>query len=259
MRLVTKAILLLSLIALGVFVVYLAGLRGGLHPSRDARPRVGTPEPTGRFLEDQISTYERWRDRLADARREETAGGERAAPQPQEPPDLRSSAQQEGSVVAVQTQTPIVGADPPGPTLRPDGIQGTVVTGRWLPRADDPSRFHVIRAGDTLYGIAVERYGDASYVRVIEAANPGLNSRALKIGDRLVLPDKQEEGPKPEAQAADTKVYVVQKNDTLIGIARRFYGDAAMYKNIYEANRDVLPSVNATLYVGQRLRLPERQ
>ncbi|MGB2614726.1 MAG: LysM peptidoglycan-binding domain-containing protein, partial [Phycisphaerae bacterium] len=208
---------------------------------------------------DQISTYERWRDRLADARREETAGGGRAAPPSQEPPNLHSSAQQEGTVVAVQTQTPIVGADPPGPTLRPDGIQGTVVTGRWLPVADDPSRSHVIRAGDTLYGIAVERYGDASYVRVIEAANPGLNPRTLKIGDRLVLPDKQEERPKPEAKAADTKVYVVRKNDTLIGIARRFYGDAAMYKNIYEANRDVLPSVNATLYVGQRLRLPERE
>ena len=256
MRLVTKMILLLSLVALGVFVVYIAGLRGGLHPSRDARPRVQTPEPAGRFIEDQLSNYERWRERLADARRQENLA--------QTPQNLQSSSQQEGTIVAVQTQTPIVGADPPGPTLRPDGVEGTVVTGRWIPKADDPARFHVIRSGDTLYGIAVERYGDASYVRVIEAANPGLNARALKIGDRLILPEKKVEEPTPQTPAqaptaADTKVYVVQKNDTLIGIARRFYGDAAMYKKLYEANRDVLPSVNATLYVGQRLRLPERE
>ena len=95
-------------------------------------------------------------------------------------------------------------------------------------------------------------------MRLIEAANPGVNARALKIGDRLVLPEKpkpQEAGVAPTP--AQTKVYVVQKNDTLIGIARRFYGDASMYRRIYEANRDVLKSPTAPLYVGQRLRMPE--
>ena len=258
MRLVTKAILLLSLVALGVFVVYVAGLRGSLHPSRDVRPRVETPEPGSRFIDDQISSYERWRDRFADARRSDSDAQPASPPRPQ-PRDLDSSAQHEGTVVAVQTQTPIVGADPPGPTLRPDGVEGTIVTGRWLPKADDPSRFHVIRDGDTLYGIALERYGDVSYVRVIEAANPGLNERALRIGDRLVLPEKKTEASEAQTVAPETKVYVVQKDDTLIGIARRFYSDAAMYQKIYEANRDILPSVNATLYVGQKLRLPERE
>ena len=81
----------------------------------------------------------------------------------------------------------------------------------------------------------------------------GFRAPAQLAGDLLGALALGEVAPTP----SQTKVYVVQKNDTLIGIARRFYGDAAMYKNIYEANRDILPSVNATFYVGQRLRLPE--
>jgi len=262
MRLVTKAILLLSLVAVGVVVLCLAGRRDGLRSDRQTRPRVEPSDSGSRVLQDPLAAYERWRDRLAQEDRHPAGGhpesvGQGATGRPPDH-DLESSAQDEGTVVALQTQEPVVGADPPGPTLKPEGAEGTVVHARWLPRDDDPSRFHVIRPGDTLFEIARERYGDASFVRLIEAANPGVNARALRIGDRLILPEK----PKPqEAQVAptppQTKVYVVQKNDTLIGIARRFYGDAAMYRKIYEANRDVLPTLNATLYVGQTLRLPE--
>jgi LysM repeat protein len=262
MRLVTKAILLLSLIALGVFVLYIAGQRGGLRTDREARPRVEQSNAGSRVLGDPLGAYERWRDRLARENPGPTGSPGQSAHQGAgaNPPshDLESSAQDEGTVIALQTQHAVVGADPPGPTLKPDGVIGTLVQGRWLPQNENAGQVHVIQAGDTLFEIARERYGDASFVRLIEAANPGVNARALKIGDRLVLPEK----PKPqEAEAvptpAQTKVYVVQKNDTLISIARRFYGDAAMYRKIYEANRDVLASLNATLYVGQTLRLPE--
>jgi len=259
MRLVTKAILLISLVAVGVVVLYLAGRRDDLQNDRQTRPRIETEDRGSRALQDPLAAYERWRDRLAQENRKPPAGQQIPATRPTAR-DLESSAQDEGTVIALQTQHPVVGADPPGPTLRPEGIEGTIVNARWLPQGEDPGRFHVIRPGDTLFAIARQRYGDASFVRLIEAANPGVNARTLKIGDRLVLPDK----PKPqEAQAAptpaQTKVYIVQKNDTLIGIARRFYGDAAMYRKIYEANRDVLPSLNATLYPGQTLRLPELQ
>ena len=262
MRLVTKAILLLSLVAVGVVVLCLVGRRDGLRSDRQTRPRVEPPDNESRVLQDPLAAYERWRDRLAQENPNPANGhlesvGPGATGRPPTH-DLESSAQDEGTVIALQTQHPVVGADPPGPILKPEGAEGIVVQRRWLPQDEDAGRVHVIRPGDTLFEIARERYGDTSFVRLIEAANPGVNARALKIGDRLILPEK----PKPqEAGVAptppQTKVYVVQKNDTLIGIARRFYGDAAMYRKIYEANRDVLPSLNATLYVGQTLRLPE--
>ena len=262
MRLVTKAILLLSLVAVGIVVLYLAGRGDGLRSDRETRPRVESSDDGSHVLQDPLAAYERWRNRLAQENRNPANGHPEAVGQGATgwPPvqDLESSAQDEGTVIAFQTQQPVVGADPPGPTLKPEGVEGIIVKGRWLPQDEDAGRFHVIQSGDTLFEIARERYGDASFVRLIEAANPGVNARALKIGDRLILPEKSKpQDAKVAPTPSQTKVYVVQKNDTLIGIARRFYGDAVMYRKIYEANRDVLPSLNATLYVGQTLRLPE--
>jgi nucleoid-associated protein YgaU len=122
----------------------------------------------------------------------------------------------------------------------------------------DPANTYVIQSGDTLYDIAVARYGDATFVQAIEKANPGLDPNRLRVGDRIVLPEKEQPGRAPAApEPKRPKVYVVRKGDTLIGIARRIYNDAAMYPKIYEANKDVLSSLNARLYVGMRLRLPE--
>ena len=260
MRLVTKAILLLSLVAVGVVVLCLAGRRDGLRSDRETRPRVEPSDSGSRVLQDPLAAYERWRDRLAQENRNSANGHPESVGQDAtgRPPahDLESSAQDEGTVIALQTQHPVVGADPPGPTLKPEGAEGIVVQRRWLPQDEDAGRVHVIQPGDTLYEIARERYGDASFVRLIEAANPGVNAVALRIGDRLILPEKPEEA-KTAPTPVQGKVYVVQKNDTLIGIARRFYGDAAAYRKVYEANKDILSSPNATLYVGQRLRLPE--
>ena len=37
------------------------------------------------------------------------------------------------------------------------------------------------------------------------------------------------------------KTYVVQKGDSLYKIARRFYGDGAMWTTLYEKNAEVVP------------------
>jgi nucleoid-associated protein YgaU len=62
----------------------------------------------------------------------------------------------------------------------------------------------------------------------------------------------------PEPAAADnpyTQTYVVQAGDTLSKIAQRYYGDAALYTKIFEANRDVLKDPNR-ISPGQKLRIP---
>ncbi len=174
--------------------------------------------------------------------------------------------------MAHRSDEPVAGADPPGPTVRPTGIEGEVVPSGWTLHGAAGNTY-TIASGDTLAAISRKIYGDAKYASAIEAANAGINPRALKIGQQIVIPDKAAVvkppaavapvttvagGTVPAAPAAPAaKVYEVQKNDTLIGIARRIYGDAAMYRKIYEANQDVLTSPNATLRLGQRLRLPE--
>lgn len=49
--------------------------------------------------------------------------------------------------------------------------------------------------------------------------------------------------------------YSVQKGDTLASIAKRFYGQAEAWRNIYQANRQSL-SAPDRLKIGMRLRLP---
>jgi nucleoid-associated protein YgaU len=52
-----------------------------------------------------------------------------------------------------------------------------------------------------------------------------------------------------------TQWHVVKKGETLSKIAEEYYGDAALYPKIFEANRDILSNPNL-IKVGQKLRIP---
>lgn len=255
MRPVTKVLLVLAVIVLAVGVIWFVSHRWG-KTDLPAKTPIAQESRDPPVYNDPLATYQRWRDRF-------TGSGTNAPPDARtgRPSDLRSSSENEGAAAARYSDMPVAGADPPGPTLRPGGIPGEVVTGGW--RLRNPAAggdTYTIVAGDTLYGIAMKHYGDPRCAQIIETANPGLNPTALKVGDKILLPAR----PAPAAAGSGAtvppagKVYIVQKNDTLIGISKRIYGDASMYRRIYEANKDILSSPNATLHVGQKLRLPEK-
>jgi nucleoid-associated protein YgaU len=52
-----------------------------------------------------------------------------------------------------------------------------------------------------------------------------------------------------------TQWHVVKAGDTLSKIARHYYGDASLYTQIFEANRDQLKDPDM-IKVGQKLRIP---
>ncbi len=64
-----------------------------------------------------------------------------------------------------------------------------------------------------------------------------------------------EGGISEPATSAEPRYHVVQKKDTLYGLARTYYGDASRWKDIYNANRSVIGNPNMIM-VGQRLELP---
>jgi len=254
MRPVTKVILVLSLVALAVVVLYFASRKWGggtaTKPPATAQ-KTETPAPG---YNDPIATYQRWRDRISNPG-DPTPSTETRRPEGRD--HLRSTSRDEGTVVAHRLDGPVAGADPPGPVLKPEGIVGEIVRGRLTPPTDAAGSYTIVQ-GDTLCGISLKHYGDARYVSEIVAANPGLDANRLRVGAHITLPDVAKKEEKTSAPAApQTKVYVIQKNDTLISIARKVYGDSAKYPKIYEANKDILSSPNARLYVGQKLRLPE--
>jgi nucleoid-associated protein YgaU len=273
MRLVTKAVLILSLIALCIFVLYITGPHGSSTTVSDAgRPRAHPPEtaPAGAYDDPLAASIEKWREQL------KNLGPGAETPAPGAPPakpkagtpapdDLKSSATKEG-VAAALPKEEVVGADPPGPFLRPETVKGQVLSPVALAaRPKETGRYHEVREGDTLGEIARHYYGNPNLWTRIEEANPGINPTALRIGARILVPEASEPkaappagGPKIGKPPAETQVYVIRDGDTLIGIARRIYGNAVRYMDIYEANRDVLASPDATLYAGQRLRIPPK-
>ncbi len=47
---------------------------------------------------------------------------------------------------------------------------------------------YVVKKGDTLYGIARQRYGDGKQWQKIASANPGLSPSSLKVGSTITIP-----------------------------------------------------------------------
>jgi len=60
---------------------------------------------------------------------------------------------------------------------------------------------------------------------------------------------------KSGASSTTTRIYVVVSGDSLSKIAKREYGDANKWKQIFEANRDIIKDPNL-IYPGQKLKLP---
>ncbi len=64
------------------------------------------------------------------------------------------------------------------------------------------------------------------------------------------------ENTPPQGASWDaTQYHVVKAGDALSKLARRYYGDASLYPQILEANRDQLNDPDL-IRVGQKLRIP---
>ena len=62
-----------------------------------------------------------------------------------------------------------------------------------------------------------------------------------------------------EAPAVDESVeyYVIEKGDTLSGIAKKYYGNAMDYPKIFDANRQVIKNPDL-IFPGQKIRIPKQ-
>ncbi len=60
------------------------------------------------------------------------------------------------------------------------------------------------------------------------------------------------------AQRPETETYTVVAGDTLSRIAKRYYGDAARWREIYDANRDLIQNPDL-IHVGWELKIPQPQ
>ena len=74
----------------------------------------------------------------------------------------------------------------------------------------------------------------------------------VQSGSSTTAPASSAPAPPP---VRGGRTYVVVKGDSLSKIAKREYGDAAQWKRIYDANRDLIKDPDL-IYPGQTLHLP---
>jgi len=108
---------------------------------------------------------------------------------------------------------------------------------------------YIVKSGDSFYTIA-KNHGTTT--KAIEAANPGVDSRRLQIGQKLVLPPPSATTTTPLAPAINgtgENLYIVKSGDTLTRIASR---NNTTVKELKALNGLVTDQIK----VGQKLKLP---
>jgi len=117
---------------------------------------------------------------------------------------------------------------------------------------------YVIKAGDTLWSIAEQIYGDGSKCKEIEQCNDNIDANNLQIGQTINLPSSSNtSNAKPNSSASSNikneGQYTIKKGDTLWLIAEHIYGDGSKFKDIQQCNDNIDPN---NLQIGQTIYLP---
>jgi nucleoid-associated protein YgaU len=149
---------------------------------------------------------------------------------------------------------------------------------------------YAIKRGDSFATIAAAKYGNSKYWKVIAEANPGVDSRRLKVGQTIKVPElpaKYSGGTSTgtvssgstgstgtsgstvatlKTGGSSTTVvggtvdpqtqYTVVSGDSLYRISTKLYGNTAQADAIYELNKDLIGTNKANLKIGQLLKLP---
>jgi nucleoid-associated protein YgaU len=119
-------------------------------------------------------------------------------------------------------------------------------------------RVHVVAAGDTLAEISKKYFGTTTRWKDIVKANPGVDPEALKVGQKLNLPEGAAAAPAGAAAAStpaesDAADYVVKAGDTPDTIAQHELGSKKEVKRLLDAN----PGLDAKhLRIGQKIKIP---
>ena len=135
---------------------------------------------------------------------------------------------------------------------------------------DSDSVDYVVKKGDTLAEISRKFYKTSSRWRDVLKANKGLISSPtqLRPGMKLTIPSPERVQVSSRGSSNDSvkqlvtktalsgsKVYKVQKGDTLYSIGKKFYNDASAWRRIEEANSDIIDEEDK-ITPGMKLILP---
>ena len=102
-------------------------------------------------------------------------------------------------------------------------------------------REYVVKENDTLMWVAFQLYGDYLKWRILLRNNPGLSRNAPLSAGTVIRysPPAEEFKWRPKGNP-----YVITRGDTLGLISGKVYGDAKMWKSIWDNNRRMIKNPN---------------
>ncbi len=125
-----------------------------------------------------------------------------------------------------------------------------------------------VQSSDTIGGIAERELGSVKRQGEILALNPGVDPRALQIGQVLVMPPRTQAGAANASSASESSStaagsaaakpgewYVVQRGDRLSTLSKRFYKTAERWPDIWARNLSLIRDPD-DLPPGARIFLP---
>ena len=122
---------------------------------------------------------------------------------------------------------------------------------------------YVVKNGDNLWKIAVEKYNDGYAWTRIAKENNLKNASVLTVGQKLKLPVMEQKLTASVTKTGDTSInkiesdsYKVVRNDNLWKIAVRAYGDGYKWVNIWQENKSIIRNPNQ-LEIGMTVRIPK--
>ncbi len=170
-----------------------------------------------------------------------------------------SNAPEKVTGLIVEGDSPGVDGGPTHAASNP-GTSITVEQPRTPAPAPGPETY-VVQQGETACTIAEKKYGDQQAWTLIAKANPDVNLNRLRVGQKLILPPKENrsapaETPSTIEENNGSKTYTVQVGETLEKIARKVYNSTK--PTVLAAIKDANPQIGTgdLLKVGMKLALP---
>ncbi|MEM0913042.1 MAG: LysM peptidoglycan-binding domain-containing protein [Planctomycetota bacterium] len=167
--------------------------------------------------------------------------------------------------------TPLMPVDPQPDTQAPDPdaaivavdiadpITPTPEPAAEAPPTPTPPATYTVQRGDTLSSIAVQLFGAERRWVDIAQANPTIDPIRLRVGQTLKLPGDappaSPDEPEIDAPAAELR-HTIQSGENLSSIAQRYYGKAARWRVLFNANRDILGNNPNAIRAGMVIAVP---
>jgi nucleoid-associated protein YgaU len=134
---------------------------------------------------------------------------------------------------------------------------GPVGAGRREVSVPAPAKYvYIMKPGDSFWTVSKKIYGPGKYFKDVQLANPDVDPKKLRPGDRIAVPEipdvpmrrdllatpeELEEKRKSRVYLAQDKIHEVQPGEVLEDIALKFYGFKHKWPHIVKANPDLDP------------------